>query len=69
MLERNAANFKGIIPLDRALHWRQPLMFAKVGNHSGGLINTRLQPGGESARRSKPFQRLAQAEKPLKRFS
>lgn len=32
------------------------------------LINTRLQPGGGGIRAGKPFQRLAGAGKPLKRF-
>ena len=37
-------------------------------NNKTALINTRLQPGGKRIPASEPFQRLAGAEKPLKRF-
>jgi hypothetical protein len=39
-----------------------------MSNDSVNLINTRLQPGVPTAATSEPFQRLAGAEKPLKRF-
>jgi hypothetical protein len=38
-------------------------VLAKMNNIFIALVNTRLQPGGESAQAGEPFQRLASARK------